>query len=99
MEAVPEGGEVMEEEKTIIRRRLKGTPFLVAVELDMVQYQHFLVAEGRWPTVSMPMDVNVMREMVVLRAHFVTQTWQDVTDLIEFVEDEARDAAEIVGGM
>jgi hypothetical protein len=73
---------MMEEEKTIITRKLRGTPFLVAVELDMVQYQHFLMATGRQPTVSMPMDIQVMREVSAL-----------VT-----CSDEVRDAAKMAGG-
>jgi len=82
-----------EEKKTIITRKLKGTSFTVVLVLDQVEYQHFLLAEGRRPGVSMPMDINMMREMTALATHFERPRPYPV------VEDEARDAMEMAGGL
>lgn len=78
---------------TIIRT-LRNTRFTARVKLTPEEYAHLEMAEGRRPVVSMPMDINLMRDAIALIAHFETPGRKEVVNL---VEDEARDATEIAG--
>lgn len=83
-----------ENEMAVIRRRLKDTSFEVSVELSPPEYAHFRFVEGGRPCVSMPMDIEIMREMIKLAAHFERPGWREIPFALE---DEARDAAEMAG--
>jgi len=75
----------------VIRRTLKGTSFVVALELNEVEYAHLELVEGRKPGLRISLDQSVMGEMKRLAAHFERPGPMGCS-----VEDEAQDAMEIV---